>query len=208
MEKRWQMQTRKFLRTMREFKKTAYHDYGNRPWSVVKFIYYSAFKRNSFVVVGFPLDKAIPDCPLDSDFTVIKPTLEELRKLRAGKELPREFYYDEFHGVRRCYVALCAGDLAYIHWVYVKGDYNRFLRLSEGVAELNYNTCLPKHRGRGLMAKMIVYIFRDLQKDGFRMAVGVAHAENPPALKSTFKAGFREIGRIRTLGPFSRKFRI
>ena len=46
------------------------------------------------------------------------------------------------------------------------------------------NTCLPKYRGRGLAAKMLVYILKDLQKEGFRMAVGVVHSENPPALKS------------------------
>jgi len=208
MENRWQMQTKKLIRTLRNYRKTAYHHFGNTPTSIVKFSYYSLFKRNLFIVFGISLDKAIPDCPLDPDFTVIKPTLEELRKLREGKELPREFSYDEFHGVRRCYVALCDGDLAYIHWVYVKGDYNRFLRLSEGVAELNYNTFLPKYRGKGLAAKMQVYILKDLQKEGFRMVVGVVHSENPPALKTALKVGFQEIGRIRTIGPFSRRFHI
>jgi L-amino acid N-acyltransferase YncA len=80
--------------------------------------------------------------------------------------------------------------------------------LSEGVAELNYNTTLPEFRGRGLMSKMEAYILRDLQKQGYRKAVGVIHEKNIPAIKSITRVGFREIKRIKTMGPFSRRIKV
>ncbi|MCB2141173.1 hypothetical protein KQH27_00530 [bacterium] len=198
----------KFIITMKEFKKTAYHHYGNRLSSVFKFIYYSLFKINTFVIVKFDLSKNIPDYPLDPEFIVVKPTLVELEEYRKGKSLPREFYYDQIHKVKTCYIALCEGELSYIHWIYLKGDYNRFLKLSDDVFELNYNTTLPKFRRRGLMGKMLVYILNDQKRMGSKTAVGVINAQNAPALKNTFAAGFEEVSRIKTFGPFNRKHKI
>ena len=199
---------KKLFLTLKDFKKTAYHHYGDRISSIPKFIYYSFFNVNTFVVIGFDLNNNITDYPLDSDFKVIKPTIDELNRYRKGKNLPREFYYDQIHGIKTCYLTLCQGELAYIHWIYQKGDYNRFLKLSSDIAELNYNTTLPKFRGRGLMGKMLVYILSDLKKHGYNQAVGVIHGKNPPALKSTIKAGFKELGRIKTYGPFNKKYSI
>ena len=139
---------------------------------------------------------------------VISPTLSELAFLRQGKILPREFYYDRIHGVKKCYVTLCEGVPACIHWVYLKGDYNRFLKLGDGVAELNYITTLPRFRGRGVMAETLVHILLDLKKQGYQKAVLVMNAENPPAIKSALRAGFVEWGSIKTFGPFNRKTRI
>lgn len=199
---------KKVYRTLKEFRKTAYHHYGDNISSIPKFIYYSFFNVNTFVVVGFDLNNTIPDYPLDSDFEVIKPSIDELNRYRKGKDLPREFYYDQIHGVKTCYLTLCHGELAYIHWIYLKGDYNRFLKLGSDIAELNYNTTLSEFRGRGLMGKMLVYILSDLKKQGYTQAVGVIHGKNPPALKSTIKAGFKELGRIKTYGPFCKKYSI
>lgn len=199
---------RKIILTIKEIKKTAYHHYGNSMVSIPKFLYYSFLKINTFVIVGFDLTKDIPSLPLDPDFEIQKPTLAELEEMRSGKELPREFYYDQIHGIKTCYVATCGGEIAYIHWIYLNGDHNRFLNLSDGTAELNYNTTLPKFRGRGLMGKIMVFILSDLKKQGYKMAVGVVNADNPPALKSTVKAGFFELHRLKTFGPLNSKFSI
>ena len=194
--------------TLKELRKTAHHHYGYNISSIPKFIYYSLFNINTFVVVGMDLNEELPKYPLDPEFKVIKPTIKELNKLRVGKNLPREFYYDQIHGVKTCYIAMAEDEMAYIHWIYKKGDYNRFLKLSSDVAELNYNTTLTKFRGRGLMGKMLVYILSDLKKRGYRKAVGVIHGGNPAALKSTIKAGFKELCRIKTYGPFNKKYSI
>jgi GNAT superfamily N-acetyltransferase len=200
----------KALFTAREFRNTANHHYGGGLMGLLKFVYYSFFAVNTFIVVGADLDRCrdLPDNPLDEDFKVLKPTLEELEELRQGKVLPREFYYDQIHGVAKCYVALCGGEIAYIHWIYTKWDFNRFLVLSDGVAELNYNTTLKQFQGRRLMAKMLSYILRDLGSDGYTLALGVLNAKNPPAFKAVVRAGFYEITRIRSIGPFNRKLKI
>jgi len=198
----------KILLTVSNFRKTAYHHYGNNHSSIIKFIYYSLINVNTFIVVGIDLDGELPAYNLEEGFEVIKPTIEELDKLRGGKDLPREFYYDQIHGIKNCFIALYENEVAYIHWIYVKGDPNRFLILSDGVAELNYNTALPKFRGKRLQSKMLGYIFEDLRKRGFKEAVGVINEKNPPAIKGAKRAGMEEIGRIRTLGPFNRKFRV
>jgi hypothetical protein len=199
---------RKILLTLKELKKTAYHHYGDSISSIPKFFYYSFFKVNTFVVVGFDLKGEIPVYPLDPGFIVLKPTIEELKNYRSGKNLPREFYYDQIHGIKTCYLVLYGNEIAYIHWIYLKGDYNRFLKLSDGTAELNYNTTLPKFRGRGLMGRVMVCILSDLKKQGYTKAIGVVNAENPPALKSTIKAGFVELGRLKTFGPINKKFSV
>ena len=199
---------KKVFFTLKELKKTADHHYGKNIGSLPKFIYYSFFKINTFVVVGMDLNKELPKYPLDPEFKVIKPTIEELNKLREGKDLPREFYYDQIHGVKTCYIAIAGDEIAYIHWIYLKGDYNRFLKLKSEVAELNYNTTLPKFRGKRLQTKMLCHILEDLKKNGFRLAIGVVHSNNPPALKGAFRAGFVEKGKIKTFGPFNKKYSI
>jgi hypothetical protein len=198
----------KFIHTIREFRKTAYHHYGYHKSSLIKFLYYSLFNINTFVVFGINLDDDLPASDLEEDFRVIKPTEAQFDDLRKGLDLPREFYYDKIHGIRRCYLVLCGNEIAYIHWVYCKGDPNRFLCLSERTAELNYNTTIPKYRGQGLMGKMLRYIAIDLRTDGFRKAVGVTHEKNLPVLRAVSRAGWSEITRIKTIGPFNGKVRI
>ena len=195
----------KIYYTIKDFKKTAYHHYGDNASSLFKMIYYSMFHVNTFVLVERVLDGSIKSPEIPPEFNVIKPTIEELEKIRQGRDLPREFYYDRFHGIKNCYVAMCGEKPAYIHWIYVKGDYNRFLKLGDGVAELNYNTTLPEFRGKRLMANMMLYIMNDLKISGFKKVVGVVQALNPPALKSVFSAGFNEVRKIKTLGYINRK---
>jgi ribosomal protein S18 acetylase RimI-like enzyme len=198
----------KFILTITNIKKVAQHHYGNGVTSLPKFFYYSMLNINKFILLGTELDVELPPYHMDAEFSIIKPTLKELADLRRGKDLPREFYYDQIHGVKRCYLALHGDEIAYIHWLYFKGDYSRFLKLSDGVAEFNYNTTLPNFRGRGLMASMMAYILRDLQKEGYEKAVGVVHERNEPAIKSVKKAGLRELQKIKTLGPFNRKIKV
>ena len=199
---------KKLFLTLKEFKKTAYHHYGNSISSIPKFFYYSLFKINTFIAVGIDLNQKLPYLEIDSEFRIIKPDLDDLNRIRSGKNLPREFYYDKIHGVSTCYLALCGDEIACIHWIYLKGDYNRFLKLSPNIAELNYNTTLPKFRGNRLQTKMLCYILRELRENGFRKAVSVINKDNPPAIKGALRAGFKEMERTKTFGPFNRKIRV
>lgn len=198
----------KILTTLKNYKKTAFHHYGHSSFSYLKFLYYSCFKINTFIIYENDLTKALPPYNLDPDFEVKKPTLKELYELREGKDLSREFYYDKILNVKTCYVVFHRAELAYIHWVFFKGDYSRFFQLSDGVTELNYNTTIPKFRGRRLSAKMMAYISKDLQDSGYKKVMGIIHEENIASIKCILQAGFREIGRIKALGPFHRKFKV
>ena len=170
--------------------------------------YYSLFWINTFVLYERELDDSVLPVRLNPEFRVIKPTIKELQAIREGRDSPREFYYDRFHGVGNCYVVLCGDEPAYIHWVYIKGDPNRFLRLGRDVAEFNYSTTLPKFRGRKLMVNVTLYMMNDLKQLGIRKVVAVINALNPPALRSCESAGFRKVRTIRTLGYLNRKYDI
>jgi L-amino acid N-acyltransferase YncA len=154
------------------------------------------------------LDKELLHYPLNPEFRFIKPSLEELSRLREGKDLPREFYYDKIHGVKTCYLALHEEEIAHICWLYSKGDYNRFFVLSDSVVELNYATSMPKFIGRGLLSQVLAYAFRDLKREGYKKVVVLIHEKNIPSIKSFTRIGYREISRIKTIGPFNRKIRV
>ena len=197
----------KLHKTCSELKKTATHHYEDRNAyvSIMRFLYHSLLRVNTFVVYEIDLKGDLPDHELGNEFKILKPTMQELANYRRSPDLPREFYYDEIHGVKNAYILVKGDRIAYIHWVYVKGDPNRFLRLRDDTAELNYNTTLPEFRGKGLMGKMMRYINLDLRDQGFSKAYGVVNAENIPAIKSMEKAGFHVHSRIKTLGPLHRK---
>ena len=193
---------------LKEFKKTAYHHYGSRPSSIIRFVYYSALRVNTFWLTGTELTDGLPSMHMDACYRVIKPTLEELDRLRKGLDLPREFYYDRILGLKTCYLAFKDGEIAYIHWIITQGDYSRFLVLPANAVELNYNTTLRPFRGNKLMAKMVCHICRDLKENGFRRVYGIAHEDNLPSLGAVQDAGFRKLRTIRAIGPFNRKVRV
>jgi hypothetical protein len=194
--------------TLKNFKEIAYHHYGNSPLSLVKFVYYSVFRINTFIVFERDLTGALPEINLGPEYNVLKPTTDELDRIRNGKVLPREFYYDKFHKVKTCYLALYHNEIAYIHWVYFKGDSSRFLRLGDGVAEINYVTVLPRFRGKKLSCEMLCYTSRDLKALGYKKVVVVVHENTIALIKNLKQAEYREVRRIKVLGPFSRKIHV
>jgi len=199
---------RKLIITAKELKKTAYHHYGNNFLSLFKFVYYSILRINRFNIYEnkFSQDEVL--IKLDPEYKIVVPSLSELNKIREGEKLPREFYYDRIHKLKKCYLAFKGKELAYIHWVQFKGDHSRFLVLGDNVAELNYNTTLPSHRGKYLSAKMMSYISKDLKKHGIKKVMGVIHEKNLASIKTIEKAGFSRVGVIKALGPFNKKMEI
>lgn len=196
---------KKLLFTFKNFKKTAYHYYGKSPLSLVRFVYYSLFRVNTFLVFENDLRGEVPEIEFDPNVKVLTPTLEELDRLRKGKDLPREFFYDQIHNVKTCLLALYGGEIAYIHWIYSKGDYSRFLIFGEDVCEINYLTTLPKFRGKKLSSMMLAYASKNLQKAGYKKVVVVVHQNNVAFIKNVRRLAFKETRHIKTLGPFNRK---
>jgi ribosomal protein S18 acetylase RimI-like enzyme len=199
---------KKLMVTLRDFKKTAYHHYGKSPFSFIKFLYYSGIRINTFFVYENDLSRELPEHNLDPDFRVVKPTLEELARFREGLELTREFYYDKIYNAKTCYLVFKGDEIALIYWVLFRGDYSRFLILSDGVTELNYQTTLPKFRGNHLMAKMTAYISKDLKRAGYKKVMAVPHELNYPAIKCFERTGFIKISKIKTLGPLNKKMNV
>ena len=198
----------KIYKTFKEIRKVARHHYGDNRISIFKFLYYSIFHVNIFAAYYIDLDENLISPELDlKEFKVIT-DIEYLKKIRDNKELPREFYYDEMHGVGRFYLLISGNEIAYIHWVYVKGDKNRFLYLNDFDAELNYNTTMPKFRGKGIMNHMMRSVLIDLRAQGFKKAYGVVNIENSPAIKSMDRCGFKEFSRIKAIGQLNRKIRL
>lgn len=198
----------KLVATVTNFRNTVHNHYGNSPISYFRFIYRSLFRINTFHILEKKLDSELQMPDLEPNIKVVIPSMEELEEIRSRSNLPREFFYDKIHNVKKCYIVFFEGEIAYIHWVYVKGDYNRFLILEDGVAEFNYNTTLAKFRGKNLMTKILMYMFYDLARQGYKKVVGVVYEDNPAAYKSCVKAGLQDVGRIKTLGQFNRKVRI
>lgn len=198
---------KKLYFTIRNFPETAYHHYGRKPSSLVRFIGVG-LKVNTFYVYENSLSTYEMTQRLDPEYRVVKPSLEELAAIRKGKDLPREFYYDRIYNTKKCYLAFRKDEIAYIHWVFFWGDYSRFLVFPDDVVEINYNTTLPAFRGNNLSAKMMAYISSDLKKDGFRKVVGVIHESNVASIKAIQKAGFFRIANIKSVGPFSRRLRV
>ena len=198
----------KIVKTFSEINEVAKHHYGDNRYSLLKFLYYSTLNVNIFKVYAIMLDDHLlqPDSTI-AEFEIITRG-DVLINLRDEKRLPREFYYDQMHDVGKFYLLIKGREIAYIHWVYVKKNKNRFLWLGDLDAELNYNTTMPKFRGKGLMNHVMRYILIDLKKQGFKRAFGVVNKENVPAIKSMIKCGFSEIAEIRAVGQFNRKVKL
>jgi hypothetical protein len=196
---------KKVLNALVNIRKNAAYYYGDKPSSILKYMFYSVFRVNTFLVFENDFAKPVPIYEFDDGFKPLVPSLEELETLRKGRELPREFYCDKTHNAKMCFLALQQDEPAYIHWVFFKGNNSRFLKLSEETAEINYATTLLQFRGRRISGRMFAFSTLHLQKLGYKKVVMVCHEQNPPIIKSFLQAGFREIRRIKAIGPLNRK---
>ena len=135
-------------------------------------------------------------------------SIDDLSGLRHRKNYPREFYCDKVHSFNSCYAMFDGNELAYIHWVYAKGDYSRFLKLKETQAEINNIFTLEPYRGMGLCQQALEGAVYDLRQRGFKEIVAVVHSENIASIKSFQRTGFEEVCQIKTYGVFNRKITI
>ncbi len=192
------------LFVIKNARKVANHHYASK-YSLLKFIYYSFLRINRFYVYETNLKNYNSSLMLSPSYQVLQPSIEELSRMRKGKVLPREFYYDQIHGLVRCYVVLCHNEIAYIHWVIFSNEYSRFLKLSPDIAEFSYYTTLDKFRGDNLSAKMMSYISKDLKEEAIKKIIIVTHESNIASIRSIEKAGFVKRYEIKSIGPFNKK---
>ncbi|MBJ6727101.1 GNAT family N-acetyltransferase [Geomesophilobacter sediminis] len=180
--------------------------YGGGAKAWCNFLYYGLFRFNRFKILKADLEKAFSAERSSSPLTIHYPTAAELDALRSGRDLPREFHCDQFQKVSFCCIAKHDNELAYIHWIYRKGDFSRFLHIrDENAAEINYVITLPPYRGRGIATAAILDSMHTLKSQGIRYLYTVIHEENVASLKSFYKAGFEDFGSTVAFGILNSK---
>lgn len=193
------------LRQLNYLKSTVHSNWGTGVRAWFYFIFYALFRVNRFVIMKNSIEnKDVAEIDLPG-VTFDIPSLEEIAFLQSQEELPREFYCDQYHKVSSCCVAKVDGELAYIHWVYLKGDFSRFLRIGSDSAEINYVLTLPKYRGRRISTAAFNYSMLALKQKGVKNIFAVVHDKNIASIKSFERAGFMEVGSIYSLCQFNRK---
>lgn len=171
----------------------------------IKWAFSGYVKVNNFIVFHRPagLPPAMPANPALSFSTG---SLEALQDLRRGRDdLPFEFYCDEVFGFREPYLAFYEDELAAIHWLVRRGEPSRFLTLGEGDAELNYNTVLPRFRGKRIAQALMTHLIRASHARGDARLFGVVHVSNIPQWKQMIDLGFEPVDVVVHFGPFRPK---
>jgi len=178
------------------------HVKGAKAW--LYFIYYALFRLNRFRILRIKVDEIKPAKVELPGISFSSLEADELDTFR-NPDFPREFFCDRFHKVHNCCIARFDGVPAYIHWIYYRGDFSRFLKLGEDCAEINYVLTLPQYRGHGISTAAFSYSIQSLKEQGISNVFAVVHEENTASLKSFLKAGFRDVGSTCSFGLFNRK---
>jgi len=168
------------------------------------------FHVQTFILYKRELDDGFLGIMPERDFTVVEGNLDDLKRIRSQRgDLPREFYVDETHGGRLFYLVYFKAELAYIHWVFRKGEYSRFFDIQdETTFEFNYNFTLPQFRGNRLQARTMNYICEHLKEKGYKRAVGAVAAGNVLSIKGMHRTGLKEFKRVRSYFSFVRKTKV
>ena len=183
--------------------------YGRGVQAWIIFLYYGFIRVNKFKILGIELTDFIDFCSEHNNFINYSfPTINELESLRNKDNLSKEFYCNEFQRVSNCCIATVNGKLAYIHWIYLSGDFSRFLRLDNNSAEINYILTLPEYRGNNLLVGALNYTMSKLKKRGIHNVYCAIHEENHACIKLFQRVGFKEIANVYSFGHLNRKIKI
>jgi hypothetical protein len=176
----------------------------------LKRIYSNYFHILTFILYKRDLNDGFSGIMLDPKFRCAEGNLELLKKERQlRKDLPREFYVDQTHGGKLFYLVYYRDELAYIHWIFRKGEYSRFFKIQdESTIEFNYNVTLPKFRGNRLQAKTMNYICEDLKNKGYKMVVGAVSTGNILSMKGMARTGLKEFKRVKSFFSYVKKVKI
>lgn len=193
------------MRQLLFLKTTVRSTYGKGTKAWARFIYYSLFRVNKFIIMRFNLDdQKIAESTLPG-VSFSHTHQNEIASHRVMDKLPREFFCDLFHKVSNCCLGTCNGAPAYIHWIHYQGDFSRFLKIGSDAAEINYVITLPEFRGHGISTAAVCYSLSVLKEQGLRQVFAVVHEDNIASIKSFVKAGFEGIGSTFSFGLFNWK---
>lgn len=159
------------------------------------------FKSESILVFLLTYDDALIPLERDRDGTEIRKGLpaDIDRARREVKPTPWEFCCEEYDGIDKFFVAVGHDGLQSIIWAYDHRFPNRFLKLREGDAMLNYGLTLPRYRGKNLYPMVLQEASRVLFSEGFKRVFILVDVKNQTSIRGITKAGFRRVGRLRLL---------
>ena len=159
----------------------------------VKEILQSYFWVNHFLVFHKNLQTQGPSIRKNENVVVKRINLDELEQIRRKESLPVEFYCDRSHNLRTLYLAYLNGEVAAIQWVVKKGEYSRFLNLSEMDLEFNYSTVLPRFRGKRIAQLLKAVIIQEYSDSEYKRMFSVVNAENIAQYKPMLELGFEPV---------------
>jgi len=194
------------LQKLRTYRQTVEGQYGSGWGNLFKSLYYSLFRINAFDLLELDLRDEIRTPSLEPEFTIVRASEQDLKQIRNGRDLPREFYHDQASENVSCYVLYHGDDIAYIHWLYFAGTSTRFSHLGQGVVEIDHVFTMPKFRGRGLCKRMLLATATDMKADGASRLIAVIHRENIFSLRAFQGAGFKKQQTFYSLGPLNRRY--
>lgn len=136
--------------------------------------------------------------------------IEVLKRYRSDHpDLPREFYVDETHGGKEFYLGYYKGELAQICWVFRKGEYSRFFKMTDdSTCELNYIINLPAFRGKGLPARFINFVSSDLLDKGLKTILMAVSLNNSNMTHMMTKTRFKELKKVKSVFSISKKITV
>jgi ribosomal protein S18 acetylase RimI-like enzyme len=162
---------------------------GTARWVAAGFL-----RVNHFLVFHIDLRRPFTPAPVDPRLELRAGTLDELVRLRTGREgLPVEFYCDQTHGFTAPFFAFWEGEIAAIHWLVFPGQRSRFLAMQPGDIELNFIVVLPEFRGHRIAQALMSYMVRWAQDAGFQRIFCVVHGTNIGQFKPMLDMGFRPV---------------
>jgi hypothetical protein len=173
-------------------------------------LYSNYFHVLNFILYKRDICDGFTGISLEPQFRCIESDLDLLRKERkANRNLPREFYIDQSHGGKFFYLVYHENEIAYIHWIFRRGEYSRFFSIQDdAIFEFNYNFTLPKFRGNRLQAKTMNYICEDMKRKGFKIALGAVSTGNILSVKGMAKTGLKEFRRVHSYFSFVKKTKV
>ncbi len=182
-------------------------NYGSGPFRYFKFIYYSLLRLNTFNVYEKDLEETAPNIARRDDLEFMEIGPEKLDEYR-GEGFSQEFFIDEVGDISTCHLVLCNGKAAYIHWIYPPGARSRFLNLKDRSAEINYIHTRPEFRRKGICLWALEMGVSLLSSQGMKKAITVVHADNVASCGAMESAGFIQVAKVRSIGPFNRRMNI
>ncbi|SDB58073.1 Acetyltransferase (GNAT) domain-containing protein [Desulfonatronum thiosulfatophilum] len=192
---------------LRHFRQSAYTRYGAGFPGICKFLYYSLFRVNTFIVFSCGRgETSKPDMPVE--LRIVRGDHHQLGLVRGRYALPGEFYCDLSHNVHDYFMGLWNEFPAYVHWIFPPGKASRFLELGPGCAEVNYMLTLPDYRGRHLCSLILACTIHELMAENVQRIYCVVHDANIASIKAVQRSGFQEMQRVRSIGPFNFRIKV